>query len=63
VPDASFGEDVSRKRDGDAAQNLSLITKIALNMLKNEKTCKPGVKSKRKTAGWGENYLLTLFGI
>ncbi len=32
-------------------------------MLKNEKTCKLGVKYKRKTAGWDENYLLILFVI
>lgn len=63
VLDVSFGEDASRKRSGNASQNFSLITKIALNLAKNEKTCKLGVKSKRKLAGWDENYLLTLLGI
>lgn len=63
ILDVSFGEDASRKRNGNASQNFSLITKIALNLAKNEKTCKLGVKSKRKKAGWDENYLLTLLGI
>jgi predicted transposase YbfD/YdcC len=34
--DVSFSEDQSRKRDGHAAQNFSLINRIALNLLKNE---------------------------
>jgi predicted transposase YbfD/YdcC len=34
--DVSFGEDASRKRAGNAAQNYSILLKIALNLLKNE---------------------------
>jgi predicted transposase YbfD/YdcC len=63
ILDVSFGEDASRKRAGHAAQNFSLLSKIALNLLRQEKTCKLGVKSKRKKAGWDENYLLTVLGI
>ncbi len=60
--DVAFGEDHNRKRDKNAAQNFSLINKIVLNMAKNEKTCKLGIKSKRKIAGWDENYLLKILG-
>ena len=56
--DVSFGEDASRKRTNNAAQNFSLLSKIALNLLKNEKTCKLGVKSKRLQAGWDNHYLI-----
>jgi hypothetical protein len=33
-----------------------------LNLVKNETTCKLGIKSKRKIAGWDENYLLKILG-
>lgn len=36
--DVAFGEDASRKRKGNAAQNYSVLLKIALNLIKNEKT-------------------------
>lgn len=60
--DVAFGEDLNRKRVNYATQNFSLINKIVLNLAKNEKTCKLGIKSKRKIAGWDENYLLKILG-
>jgi predicted transposase YbfD/YdcC len=56
--DVSFSEDKSRKRDGHAAQNFSLINRIALNLLKNEQSKKKSsVKGKRLSAGWDNDYL------
>lgn len=55
--DVAFNEDHNRKRKGNASQNFSLINKIALNLAKQEKTCKLGIKSKRKKAGWDNPYL------
>ena len=56
--DVSFSEDQSRKRDGHAAQNFSLINRIALNLLKNEPSKKKSsVKGKRLSAGWDNEYL------
>lgn len=60
--DVSFGEDLNRKRSGNASQNFSLINKIALNLAKQEKTCRLGVKSKRLKSGWDNNYLRILVG-
>lgn len=60
--DVVFSEDYNRKRAGYAAQNFSLINKIALSLLKKDKTTKVGIKSKRKIAGWDEDYLLTVLG-
>jgi predicted transposase YbfD/YdcC len=60
--DVAFGEDLNRKRSSNAAQNFSLINKIALNLAKKENSCKLGIKSKRKIAGWDENYLLKILG-
>jgi predicted transposase YbfD/YdcC len=61
--DVSFGEDASRKRKGNAAQNYSVLLKIALNLLKNEKTEKQGVKGKRLKAAWDEDYLRKLLNL
>ena len=58
--DVSFGEDLDRKRTGHAAQNFSILNRIALNLLQQERTCKLGIKSKRLKAGWDNDYLLHL---
>jgi len=63
VLDVAFREDHSRKRAGHAAQNFSLLNRIALNLLRQEKTSKRGVKGKRLKAGWDHEYLLKLLGI
>ena len=55
--DMSFDEDHSRARVGNSAANLSAIRHVALNLIKNEKTAKVGVKIKRLKAGWDEQYL------
>ena len=61
--DVSFNEDSCRTRTKNAAENLARIRRIALMMLKNEKTCKLGVKSKRAKAGYDRDYLLTVLGL
>lgn len=58
--DVAFGEDLNRKRTGNASQNFSLINKIALNLAKQEKSCKRGIKAKRLKAGWDNDYLIRL---
>jgi predicted transposase YbfD/YdcC len=56
--DVSFKEDLSRVRIGNAAENLTIIRRVALNLLKQEKTSKVGVTARRKRAGWDNKYLL-----
>jgi predicted transposase YbfD/YdcC len=61
--DMSFGEDRSRIRKGHADANFAIIRRMALSLLKNEKNQKVGVKTKRLTAGWNDDYLeQVLFG-
>ena len=61
--DVAFSEDASRKRAGNAAQNYSILLKIALNLLKNENSKKLSVKSKRLEAGWNQDYLLKILNL
>jgi len=60
--EVSFGEDLDRKRIRDAAQNFSVLNRIALNLLQQDTTTKLGIKGKRLTAGWDSDYLLQLLG-
>ncbi|RHG60157.1 ISAs1 family transposase, partial [Phocaeicola vulgatus] len=48
------------KKVKNAARNFSVATKMALTMLKNEKTTKGSMNLKRLKAGWDENYLSQL---
>jgi predicted transposase YbfD/YdcC len=61
--DVCFSEDASRKRNKNAAQNYSILLKIALNLLKNEKSEKQGIAGKRLKAGWNQEYLLKVLNI
>lgn len=56
--DINFNEDHGRKRDV-AAQNFSVLNKIALGILKQNPTKKP-INRKRKVAGWDHDFLLEL---
>ena len=58
VLDMAFREDKSRIRTGHAAHNLSLLRRMALNLLRRETTAKGGIAARRKQAGWNDGYLL-----
>src|SRR2546426_241861 len=63
VLDVCFREDQSRARAGYAAENLATLRRLALNLLKREKTKKRGIKGKQLNASWDHAYLLRLLGI
>jgi predicted transposase YbfD/YdcC len=56
--DINFREDERRIRKGHAAENFSRLSRIALNLLKAEKTLRGGIKTKRLCCGWDHDYLL-----
>ena len=57
VLDVAFGEDNSRIRHGNAAENMAVLRHIAVSLIRQEKTAKMGVKNKRLQAGWDNTYL------
>ena len=63
VLDVSFREDDSRVRKDNAPENLSILRHMTLNLLKQEKTLKRGIKGKRLKCGWDKDYLLKVLGI
>jgi len=63
VLDVCFGEDQSRAREGYAAENLATLRRLALNLLKREKTKKRGIRGKMLNASWDHSYLLNLLGL
>ena len=63
VLDVAFREDMSRSRLGHSAQNLALLRKLALNLIRLEPTRKIGVKGSRLKAGWDNDYLFRVLGV
>lgn len=63
ILDVAFNEDSCRIRKDNAPQNLAVVRHIALNLLKQEKTQKFGIKNKRLKAGWDDSYLEKILNI
>lgn len=60
VLDVQCGEDRSRARTGHAAANLATLRRLALNLLKRDRTKQRGIKGKQLNAAWDHAYLLRL---
>lgn len=60
VLDVAFNEDRMRQRERQGIENLALLNRLAVSLLRQDKTVKAGVKCKRKRAGWDDDYLLHL---
>ncbi len=61
--DISFREDESRIRKDHAPENFATCRHIALNLLRNEKTVKGSIKTKRLRSGWDNAYLTTVINM
>ncbi len=59
VLDVTFNEDASRIRQGYAAENLGLLRRLSVNLLKREPS-KQSLKMKRYQAGMDNNFLMTI---
>lgn len=63
ILDIGFREDEQNANAGNIAENTSLMRRIALNLLKQEKSAKCGIEIKRQMAGWDNDYLLKVIGV
>jgi predicted transposase YbfD/YdcC len=62
VLDMAFGEDPCRVRVDNAAQNFAILRRIAMNLLRQDKTSKVGLKNRRLKACASDRYLAQLLG-
>jgi predicted transposase YbfD/YdcC len=60
VLDVTFREDASRVRERNAARNLALLRKIAINLARADGSLKASLRGKRKYAGWDDAFMATL---
>jgi predicted transposase YbfD/YdcC len=58
--DVVFREDASRVRERNAARNLALLRKVALNLVRADGSLKASLRGKRKYAGWDDAFMATL---
>lgn len=61
--DVVWNEDASRIRKGNAAENVALLRKIALNVLKSETSVKDTIRGKRLRAALSEEVLGQFLGL
>jgi predicted transposase YbfD/YdcC len=61
--DVAYGEDQSRMREGNSAENFSILRRITLNLVRLDKSRKTGVKNCRLKAGWDNAYMEKLLGM
>ncbi len=60
VLDVTFREDASRVRERNAARNLALLRRIALNLARADRTRSASLRRKRKQAAWDDTYMARL---
>lgn len=63
VLDVAMNQDKTRIRKDNAPENLAILHHMALNMLKQERTAKLGIKNKRLASAWDHDYLLKVIGV
>jgi predicted transposase YbfD/YdcC len=61
VLDVVFDEDRARNRKDHGPENIAVLRKLALNLLRSNSD-KASIRRKIKRAGWDDSFLLTLLG-
>ena len=59
----TFNEDDCRIRTGDGPENFAILRRTGLNLLKQEKSGKSSMNTKRLKAGWSTAYIETVLGM
>jgi predicted transposase YbfD/YdcC len=63
ILDVAFNEDQSRVHKDHAPENLAVMRRIAVNLLRKEKTAKCGFQAKRLQCAWDENYFFKVLSV
>jgi len=63
VLDVAFGEDLSQKRSGHAAQNFSVVNRIALSAAQAGQNLQTRHPRQTLLAAWDHQYILHLLGV
>jgi len=63
VLDMAFDDDRNRTEAGDAPANLATLRRWVLSLLRQDKSRKGGIESKRMQMGWNETYLEAILGL
>lgn len=61
VLDVTFGEDANQTKSGDGAENLGLLRRLIVSLLKQEPS-KGSLRGKRLRAGFDDGFLLNILG-
>lgn len=61
VLDVTFGEDARRQQDRNGGANFAAVRRLAVSLLRQERTLKRGAKCKRMACALDPNYLLRVF--
>ena len=59
--DVTFNEDARKSKKDHAPENLALLNRLALNILKLDKSMKRSLKKKRFIAGLNQEFLESIF--
>ncbi|WP_037067729.1 ISAs1 family transposase, partial [Allorhizobium undicola] len=59
VLDVAFCEDAARNRKDNGPQNLSILRKLALNIIRQHPD-KASIRRKIKKAGWDDQFLISM---
>lgn len=63
ILDVAFNEDQSRVHKDHAPENLAVMRRIAINLLRKEKSFKGGFQAKRLQCAWDENYFFKVLSV
>jgi predicted transposase YbfD/YdcC len=61
--DVVFKEDDSRATEGHSAENLNIMRKAALQLMKQETSMKASMRGKRLACAWSLEYMLKVIGV
>ena len=60
--DVTFDEDQSRISKDHGAENIGLLWRIAVSLLKHHRADKHSIRQRRLRAGWDHEYLAEILG-